>query len=319
MRGMHFSLVKMNPEGTPPSHGFDDAILPLYYALRHLGYQAEILFNRVNPASRNIVFGSRIAPRRIGRRLPASSIIFNLEQLNRDSKWCNKDYLAHLGDFQVWDYSLENIRFLAELGIAGAAHVPIGYVPEMTRLRPGYPEDVDLVFYGLITQRRDALIRRLVSDGIRVLASQEAFGDLRDKLLAHSRLVLNIHQFLPARLEVVRLGYVWANKKPVLSEWREDSGMPDHLREACFFAEYADIPEAAARLLQDRPRLDRQAEKGFQAFASKPMSESLRRVVGKRNHAQPPAVRKESALPLRPYHARPVREWLIQAETRQGL
>lgn len=315
---MHFSLVKMNPPDAPPSHGFDDAILPLYYALQSLGYEVELRCNSVNAQSRNIVFGSCIAPRRIGRRLPPGSIIFNLEQANRESKWCNKDYLVHLHDFPVWDYSRENVRLLREMGVEDVTHVPLGYVPEMTRLDSAFPPDVDMLFYGLVTDRRDAILRAAVGRGLRLLASQDAFGDLRDTLLAHTRAVLNIHQFLPARLEVVRLGYVWANKKAVLSERREDTEIPEHLEHACVWAAYDDLPEAAVALLADPAAVAKQAERGFRAFASRPMAGELEKIVGRRvRSARTTApTRTTAACPperARPYYTAPVREWLVRA------
>ena len=324
LANMHFSLIKMNPTDASPSHGFDDAILPLYYALKHLGFETEIRFNSVNDRSRNIVFGSCIAPRRIGRALPRGSIIFNLEQANGASKWCNRDYLTHLKDFTVWDYSAENVRLLAAMGVPDAVHVPLGYVPEMTRLAPGYPEDVDLLFYGLVTERRDAVLRRLVAEGHKVIASQEAFGDLRDSLLAHARVVLNVHQFVPARLEVVRLGYVWANKKAVLSERGPETEVPDHLEEACVWAEYDGLVEAAARLLAEPDAAARQAERGFRAFAARPMTVALEKIVGRRvRPAGAPGVHEsgtdetsaDEAGPdrARAVYARPEREWLITA------
>lgn len=320
---MHFTLVKMNPPDASPSHGFDDAILPLYHALKRLGFEVEIRFNSVNAGSRNIVFGSCIAPRRIGRMLPRGSIIFNLEQANGASKWCNRDYLTHLKDFTVWDYSAENVRLLAAMGVPGAVHAPLGYVPEMTRLAPGYPEDVDLLFYGLVTDRRDAMLRRLVADGHNVIASQEAFGDLRDSLLAHARAVLNLHQFMPARLEVVRLGYIWANKKAVLSERGPDTEVPEHLEEACAWASYDELPEAAARLLAEPGAAARQGEAGFRAFAARPMADALEKIVGRRvrpvigavsgtglQEASPDEAGPDRA---RGIYAKPEREWLIAA------
>lgn len=314
---MHFSIIKCNPEGTPPSHGFDDAILPLFFALRALGYDTEILCNRFNPGSRNIVFGSCIAPRRIGRLMPRGSIIFNLEQIIAGSKWCNKDYLSHLNDYSVWDYSEKNITELRALGIRDITHVPLGYVPEMTRLSGSVIPQADALFYGLITDRRDALIRRITDQGVKILASQDAFGDLRDKLLAHARVTLNIHQFLPARLEVVRLGYVWANKRPVLSEWREDSDIPDHLRAACYFAPYDAVPEALERLLHDEALRRKQAEQGFAAFSSQPMAASLEKVVGKRAAANASRKLVPASLPSplldRPYLLSPAHEWSVQA------
>lgn len=310
---MHFSIVKINPADANPSHGFDDAIFPLYYALAALGFEVEIRFNDINPKSRNVIFGSCIAPRRMSRLLPPGSIIFNLEQLGvRGSKWCNEHYLAHLRGFTVWDYSAANIQALVAAGVKDAAHVPLGYVPEMTRLKPGFsPPDgrfAGVLFYGLMTERRHRLIQSFLDRGIHTLVSQEAFGKLRDRLLAYSRLILNIHQHRPARLEVVRLGYVWANKKPVLSERRDDTWVPDHLAESCVFANYDDMPEVAASLLADQPRLNRLAEDGFRAFSSRPMTDGLQKIVGRRARVFAPP---EPALLKEDYYLKPVREWLI--------
>lgn len=306
---MHFSIVKINPEDAQPSHGFDDAIFPLYYALAALGFEVEILFNRVNPHSRNIVFGSVIAPRRVNRLLPPGSIVFNLEQLGvAESKWCNEHYLAHLRSFTVWDYSAANTAALRAAGVDDAVHLPLGYVPEMTRLKADFPAEADALFYGLVTERRHRLIQAFLAAGVHTLVSQEAFGNLRDKLLARSRLVLNIHQFLPARLEVVRLGYVWANKKPVLSEKRDDTFIPEHLAEACLYADYDDMPEAARTLLAAPKRLKRLGETGFKAFKARPLSADLEKIVGRRTRAfaPPPGTVQDEA-----YYLKPAREWLI--------
>ncbi|MDR3361334.1 MAG: hypothetical protein LBO64_00540 [Desulfovibrio sp.] len=306
---MHFSIVKINPKGANPSHGFDDVILPLYHALRRLNFDVELLFNRVNIKSRNIVFGSCIAPRRASRVLPGGSIIFNLEQLQAGSDWRNTDYMAHLRDFAVWDYSLANTRELAAAGITDVTHVPPGYVPEMTRLGQNCPQDVGVLFYGRVSDRRNDIVRRLLAKGAHVLVPEMAFGNLRDALLARARMVLNVHQFIPAQLEVVRLGYVWANKKPVLSERGADSEIPEHLREACAFVSYDDIPEAATALLADAPRLAGLAQAGFEAFASRPLAQTLEKIVGKRVFGG-----KRPTPPDKPVG----KEWLVTRETAGG-
>jgi hypothetical protein len=302
---MHFTLVKINPEDANPSHGFDDVILPFYYALRRLGFDVEILLNRVNAKSRNIVFGSCIAPRRTSRMLPKGSIVYNLEQIVPNNKWANPDYLAHLGGFDVWDYSPANTRALRVAGVASAICVPLGYVPEMTRLPEDCPACVEALFYGLVSDRRHALIQRLLQKGVRVLCPSGAFGDLRDRLLARARLVLNIHNVVPARLEVARLGYAWANKKAVLSEADDGDEIPEDLREACAFAAYDEFPEAAARLLADEGGLGRQAEDGFRLFAARPLPRILEGIVGRRVYPAFGAAARET-----PH----LREWLITGD-----
>ena len=298
---MHFSLVRISPPDAAPSHGLDDAILPLFLALRSLGYETEILLNRSNPRSRNIVFGSCLAPRKTGRELPPGSIIFNLEQITGGSKWVNRDYLAHLRDFPVWDYSPGNIAALEALGVRGVAHVPPGYVPEMTRISRDYPQDVDVLFYGLINERRHAVIKRLYDAGLKVLATQEAFGNVRDVLLARSRLLLNVHYYVPAKLELVRLGYVFANSKAVASEWRDDTEIPAGLEGACAFFPYEDLLDGVRRLLADAELRKKQEEAAFAAFAAMPLARTLEKLVGRRAvTASRPA--KENP---------PLREWLV--------
>ena len=279
---MHFSLVRISPPDAAPSHGFDDAMLPLYHALKSLGYDVEILCNRSNPRSRNIVFGSCLAPRKTGRELPPGSIIFNLEQLTGDSKWMNPEYLAHLRNFPVWDYSPGNIAALEQLGLTGVQHVPPGYVPEMTRISRDYPQDVDVLFYGLINDRRHAVIKRLYDAGLKVLATQEAFGNLRDALLARSRLLLNVHYYVPARLEIVRLGYAFANKKAVVAEWRPDTEIPPGLESACAFFPHEELLEGVQRLLADADLRKKQEEAAFAAFAAMPLARTLEKLVGRR-------------------------------------
>lgn len=298
---MHFSLVRISPPDAAPAHGLDDAILPLFYALRSLGYETEVLCNRSNPRSRNIVFGSCLAPRKTGRDLPPGSIIFNLEQITGGSKWVNRDYLAHLRDFSVWDYSPGNIAALEKLGVRGAVHVPPGYVPEMTRISRDYPQDVDVLFYGLINERRHAVIKRLYDAGLKVLATQEAFGNVRDVLLARSRLLLNVHYYVPAKLELVRLGYAFANSKAVASEWRDDTEIPASLKGACAFFSYEDLLDGVRRLLADAESRKKQEDAAFAAFAAMPLVQTLEKLVGRR-----------AATALRPVKdGAALRQWLI--------
>ena len=279
---MHFSLVKISHPDVP-THGFDDAMLPMFHALRRLGFSVEIRINEPNPLSRNIVFGSCTAPRKVGRILPANSIIVNLEQMVPGSLWMNNNYLSHLHDFTVWEYSESNLEVLHRQGITGAVLVPLGYVPEMTRLRTDFPEDIDVLFYGLVNGRRADLLSSLEKRGIRTyIAGGNTFGFARDRLIARAKIILNIHFIVPARLELVRLGYIWANKKAVVSERHEQTEVPEYLENACAYAVYEELEERVCALLADNAARKQQAEKGLELFAAKRLDESLKKVVGNR-------------------------------------
>ena len=279
---MHFSLVKICPPGSP-AHGFDDAVLPMYHALRRLGFSVEIRLNTPNPATRNIVFGSCVSPRLVGRTLPRSSIIVNLEQLVPGSIWMNNNYITHLRDFTVWDYSKRNLGVLHGLGITNTVLVPLGYVPEMTRLRPDFPEDIDVLFYGLLNDRRAAVLGALQERGIRAVAApSDTFSDKRDALIARAKIILNVHFTLPASLEVVRLGYVWANRKAVVSERHESTEVDPCFSRACAYFPYGGLTEGVLSLLADAKARLAQAESGYAAFAARPLEGILKAVVGQR-------------------------------------
>lgn len=280
---MHFSLVLVDHPEYGLIKAFNDAILPIYFGLRRLGYEVEILRHQVRPGSRHIVFGSANDPALSGLDMPADSIMVNLEQLAAEnSSWNRPAYLEHLKGFTVWDYSRRNIEYLAGQSIQ-AAQLTLGYVPEMTRLRADLPAGRDVLFYGLASPRRQAVLDELKASGVSV--SQPpigTFGRERDVAIADSRLYLNIHHYQPASLEVVRLGYLWANHKPVVSERRADTEIYPGLEDACLYCTYEELAEKTRGLLSDEPKLKVQGLAGFEAFSGLSMAKSLESLVGRR-------------------------------------
>lgn len=277
---MHFSLVRISPPGANPTHALDDVMLPMYYALRALGFTVEIRLNDCNPSSRNILFGTCLTPRKADREAPRGSIIMNLEQAH--SAWFTGEYLDHLKKFTVWDYSLRNIAFLKTREVS-AEYLPFGYVPEMSRLDGDGRKDIDVLFYGFLNKRRLDVINSFRD--IRLMAVQKAFGQERDDLLKRAKIVLNIHFYSPASLEVARLGYVWANKLAVAAERGPDTEIPQGLEGACAYFDYDHLADGVLSLLENDKMRQAQAESGYNAFAGLSFAESLKRLVGSRIHA----------------------------------
>ena len=284
---MHFSLVKLTPGGhATPVNGFDDVILPVYHALKRLGFAVEIRINAVNPQSRNIIFGSCNFPKAADAVLPRNSIVFNLEQLTESSPWVNSAYIRHLAIFNVWDYSPRNVNFLQhKLGLSNVACVRLGYVPEMIRLHCSCPQDVDVLFYGAINDRRRSVLQKLTKAGVNLKSLHGTYGAARDAWIVRSKIVLNVHYYTPASLEVPRLGYLWANKKAVLSEFGPETERAPELAAACRYCAYDDLVEAAADLLADDKAREKQALAGFTAFSSVSLTDELKSIVGSRTFA----------------------------------
>jgi len=90
------------------------------------------------------------------------------------------------------------------LGLPRPTYVPIGYVPELTRIAPA-AEDIDVLFYGASYERRYAVLRDLHDRGLRVKWLSGVYGASRDAWIARSKIVLNIHYWDAKIFEKVRL------------------------------------------------------------------------------------------------------------------
>ncbi|MDR1045857.1 MAG: hypothetical protein LBP33_12220 [Candidatus Adiutrix sp.] len=280
---MHFSLVRLSTPRMPETRGFDDVLLPLRYAFGRLGYQAEIRLGSFNPHSRNICLGANYDPERQWHQPPPGSIVLNLEQLEAEGYPWLKDgrYLRLLAAFEVWDFSRRNIDFLAAKGLS-AAFLPLGYVPEMSRLGPCPAPLSDVLFYGGLNPRRRRVLDELRARGLKVNLLTKAYGPARDQALYAARLFLNIHHSLPASLEMVRLGYVLANARPVLSELAPDTYHYPEIKDAAEFRPYEELVPAALELLADRDRLDGLARRGLDHFSKLRLEDALEKLVGRR-------------------------------------
>src|SRR5258707_15385347 len=102
-----------------------------------------------------------------------------------------RDLLAR---FTVGDYSRRN---LADIGIFADPRrlhlVPIGYVPQLSAIPPAPVEDIDVLFYGTINERRRAILGELERSGLRIRIGRELRGAERDPPIAGARPWLNPH------------------------------------------------------------------------------------------------------------------------------
>ena len=103
------------------------------------------------------------------------------------------------------------------MGLPRPTYVPIGYVPELTRIAPA-PEDIDVLFYGALSERRYAVLRDLHDRGLRVKWLLGAFGASRDAWIARSKIVINVHYWEAKIFEIARVSYLLANRRAVVSE-----------------------------------------------------------------------------------------------------
>ena len=272
---MKFAVTVVSPPGYAHSAAFHEVAETLHYALLSLGHDSVMTREGRLDGRRHIVLGSNLLPH-CGLTLAPDAILYNLKQVLAGSSWITPALLALMRRHVVWDYSAANARAFAALGVRVGRVVPIGYVPELTRIRMAEPRDIDVLFCGSLCPRRAHVIDTMRAAGIDAIAAFGLYGRPRDRLIARARLVLNVHSRADGVLEIVRLSYLLANRCAVLSERCADATDEAPLAQAIAFADYDALAERAARLLSSPAELERLAREGFAEMQSRRASDYLR-------------------------------------------
>jgi hypothetical protein len=189
-------------------------------ALAELNETVELALDELEYIEQPVILGAHLAPNFVR----SEGIIYNTE--HPSSGWMTPSYQEVLSHHEVWDYHRQGV----------GKYVPIGFMPQLCRILKPATQDIDVLFYGSRNKRRDNILAGLLSAGLKVKILTGVYGEERDNYIARSKVVLNVHYYEPGIFEVVRVSYLWANAKCVVSEESPDSdfGVPyDDLVEAC--------------------------------------------------------------------------------------
>lgn len=261
-----FQIVNVRPTGFVFTESWREAIEALQHGLAELGIDAPVIENGFSADATPIVFGAHHLSESGRNNLPADAILYNFEQLREGYPWFGAGYLGLLRRRRVWDYSARNIDYLHRSGTAaGASHVPVGYVPQWSRIEPVEPteQDVDVLFFGRMTDRRKRVLDGLVGAGLNVHVLVGIFGRERDHWIARSKLVLNIHAETGGHFEHLRVLYLLANKKAVVTEPGEAGELDAELMRGLELVSYDRLIEACVALLGDPDRRRTLAQTGY--------------------------------------------------------
>jgi hypothetical protein len=261
---MNFQLVLIKPEGFDFVESFREVMEVLQEGLLSLGHSVRIQTNRIDPDAIAVIFGIHHLDPRLVDRLPPYSIIYNLEQLAPGYPWFSEQYVKLLTRFRVWDYSARNVDYLRRVGRSSAvSHLPFGYSACLTRIPSAQNEDVDVLFFGINTDRRGRVLQALVDCGLNVVGLNNVWGAARDAWIARAKVVLNMHQADIGEFESVRVLFLLANGKAVVSETAPDEQIDAALQGAFCAAPYDGLVTACLRLVGDhgeRVALQRRAK-----------------------------------------------------------
>lgn len=272
----HYAVRLVRPEGYAHSDALLEVAEAVTYGARALGHDTVLRSSPAHDGRREIVIGWHLLAPDDASTAP-DAIFYNLEQVSDDTMWLTPERLALLRTRRVWDYSGSNIAKLAAMGIA-ATHVPIGYVPEWTRIERA-AEDIDVLFYGSTSHRRWDAIEAIEAAGARVEVVTGVYGAERDAMIARAKIVLNVHFYEAQTFEIVRVSYLLANKRFVVSERGRDLALERPFEEGVAFGTFEELPALCSRYLHARAERRAVAERGFDAVRAVTMSDHLRRVL----------------------------------------
>jgi hypothetical protein len=267
-----YQIVQIAPAGYSFSHCLDDIARLLSLSFESLGLPVTRTENLLGTGRTNVLIGYHL----VDDPAPLAQVpyvVYQLEQLSDREGWFSSERLHVLrGAQEVWDYCPQNVAFLHQQGVA-ARLLPIGYHPGLEVIEKDADEDIDVLFYGSLNERRSAVLDQLA--GLSVMRLFNCYGPERDRVIARSRIVLNVHYYEAHIMEQARVSYLLNNGRFVLSESCRDDPFSGTVPQVAY-------PElaAACRHYLSRPEERRRiARAGHEAFRARPMAESLREVL----------------------------------------
>ncbi len=262
-------IVLVQPEGYAHAGALSELVETLLYGLNALGIPVDFALNEYAPGTTNLVVGAHLLDAAGLAALRADAILYNSEQIDEASGWMQPAYLAALQKHAVWDYGAENVRRLQALGAARVRHVPLGYVPQLTRIPvlPPEEQDIDVLFYGAINERRKAVLEGLIARGLRIEFLAGVYREARDRYIARAKVVLNLHYYPASVFETVRVSYLLANEKAVVAECGPNTTLPPELTDALCAVPYDGLVDACCQLVADAGARANLARRGFECFS----------------------------------------------------
>lgn len=271
-------IVNVRPPDFIFAESWREAIDALHFGLLELGIDAPVRENHLEPGTPALLFGAHHLAPASAQQLPADTILYNFEQLREGYPWYREPYLSLLRRHRVWDFSAHNVEHLRRGGIAPAArHVPVGYVPQLERVART-DEDVDVLFFGIVTERRQRVLDALAHAGLKVVALRGVFGAERDLWIARARIVLNLRHTEGGLFESLRVLYLLANRKAVVTEAPAAGELDAEFENGLLATPYEGLVQACAQLAADPDRRATVAARGY-AVVTAPhlrMAETLR-------------------------------------------
>jgi len=247
----------------------------IYFSSKDLNINAQISFNFFDPdpSNINILIGAHLLNDNLLDSLPLNTIIFNTEQIESiNDNWKKRIISLSSKKITFWDYSNYNLEYLFKKNNIEGKLFNIGYQKELNRIKPSTDKDIDVLFYGSINPRRKYIIDKLIENKIKVKTVFGVYEKERDKLIANSKIVLNMHMYDSKIFEIIRVFYLLTNGITVVSEVGSDTKSNNKYLDSICACEYEQICEKIIYLIENDKERKEIGMKGLDTIKKFPQS-----------------------------------------------
>ena len=249
-------------------NGYLEIIETIDWGLKQLGHEVSYAVNQAENNAVNIIFGAQVLPIDFIQTLPKDTVIYNFEQIRGAQTYQIRSEVQYFADkFEIWEYSQANLETWTRLGANNVKLVPVGYAPSLTRIPKNFPQEIDVLIYGLTGEKRLEAFHRLSQAGIKTIFLSGLYGQARDFLISQSKLVLNINLYDVTQIfEIARVSYLLANKKAVVATLDANTYVEDGISKAVKFTNINKIVDDCLHLLEDDKARELLEHSGFEIF-----------------------------------------------------
>jgi len=160
----------------------------------------------------------RIDLERINLQFPNKEItVFQYLPLDRANSELTENIQTLKTVNEVLCIDNETNEWLIESGINSKV-VPIIYNAKVEKISNVIDPEIDVLYYGKVTPRIFKVLKLLSDSGVNVLFVNENYTDQLDKHIASSKIVLNLHETEFTGQNFLKIAYLLANNKCIISE-----------------------------------------------------------------------------------------------------